>query len=337
MRSGRRISGFTLLELLITVAIIAVLMIGVLFFLNPSEAIKSTHDGGRIADVGTLAKTIYLFESSVEGGSIGNASTVYVSVPDPAANSSAGNACDSLNLPLLPSGWAYHCAGPAYYKNADGSGWIPVNFAALPTGRPFNKLPADPANSTSTGFYYTYITNGGLNYELTSPMESVKYGHGGPNDVVSKDGGKHDDLYEVGSDTTLSPMNYALGRAGGGGSAESEYGFGGFESPIQADGSGIYNLGRTLPVKFGLTDKSGNPTTAPSAHLVIFRVQNGVIGTNPVILSTDTPDNGGLFRTAGSQYVYNLDTGNLTSGTWQLNAVLDDGSRYSVLISLDNI
>lgn len=112
------------------------------------------------------------------------------------------------------------------------------------------------------------------------------------------------------------------------------YHFGGFLPPVEADGSGIYKLGRTLPIKFKLADTNGNLVSTAVAHLVVTNVQNGIVGTNPVDLATSTKDTGNFFRYADSQYIYNFDTSQLTTGTWQLQAVLDDGNNYNVLISL---
>ena len=112
------------------------------------------------------------------------------------------------------------------------------------------------------------------------------------------------------------------------------YGFGGFQPPVKADGSGIYNLGRTLPLKFSLADANENIITSAVAQLVVTNVQSGVVGTVPVTLATSTNDTGNLFRVSDSQYIYDFDTGQLTSGTWQIKVELDDGSSDMVLVSL---
>ncbi len=125
--------------------------------------------------------------------------------------------------------------------------------------------------------------------------------------------------------TTSTSLSYNVG-----------YHFGGFLPPIKTDGSGIYNLGRTLPIKFQLTDASGNFVSTAVAQLVVTQVQSGIVGTIPVTLATSTNDTGNLFRydSSGNQYIYNFDTGQLTGGTWQIKVVLDDGNSYAVLISL---
>jgi hypothetical protein len=67
---------------------------------------------------------------------------------------------------------------------------------------------------------------------------------------------------------------------------------------------------------------------------VITNVQNGVVGTTSVSLATSSAkDTGDLFRVSDDQYIYNFDTGQLSAGIWQIQAVLDDGNSYAVLVS----
>lgn len=321
----KRLSGFTIIELAVTSAIIVILAGALLLVVNPPELLRQSRDNQRITDLSNLS----LYMSGLQGASLGTSSTVYVSIPDPAAISPAGNQCGSLGLPALPSGWTYHCAGPAYYQNTDGTGWIPVNL----TGSSFGTLPVDPTGSAASGLYYTYTTNGTSNFDLTSSVESKKYGRGGSNDKTSSDGGKYADLYETGPSLALSPFDYAGGAGYVGGVS---YNFSGFLPPIEDDDSGVYHLGRTLPIKFSLTDKNSNYVTSAVAHLVVTKVQDGIVGTTPVILATSTNDNGDLFRVSGSQYIYNLDTGQFTAGTWQIKAAIDNGSNYTVQVSFNS-
>ena len=49
-----RSSGFTLLELLIVISIIAILSIALVFMLNPAETLKKARDAQRISDLKTV-------------------------------------------------------------------------------------------------------------------------------------------------------------------------------------------------------------------------------------------------------------------------------------------
>lgn len=90
----------------------------------------------------------------------------------------------------------------ALYRNVNSTGWLPVNIANISFGTPLGSLPVDPVNNGS--FYYAYAASSTNNiFELDAWMESQKYGKGGSNDVVSKDGGDNSSTYEVGSSLTL--------------------------------------------------------------------------------------------------------------------------------------
>jgi hypothetical protein len=119
-------------------------------------------------------------------------------------------------------------------------------------------------------------------------------------------------------------------------STKEIYKFLGFLSPIKADGSGIYKLGRTLPVKFQLKNANNEPVSTAVAKLFISKIQDGIEGTVEVPFSTSGADSGNIFRydSADKQYIYNLSTSGLSRGTWQIRVELDDGKSYTVLVSL---
>ncbi len=99
---------------------------------------------------------------------MGTPTTIYVSLPD------ASSTCGSWNLPTPPASSTYQCSSPQTYRSLNGSGWIPLNFSSITTGSPIGQLPPDPTNVSSSGLYYTYVTNG-TQYEVTSLFESQKY------------------------------------------------------------------------------------------------------------------------------------------------------------------
>jgi hypothetical protein len=170
-----------LIELLVVVAILAVLAVVVVLTLNPAGLLQEARDGSRISDMASLnsALSYSLADNSAE--SIGAANTVYVSVPDPTATSTAGDQCQGLSLLSLPSGYSYHCAASSTYRRADGTGWIPVNLSANAFGSSLAQLPTDPVNAPSSRLYYTYETG---------------------------DGGTLASVYEKGSKLGLEPLDY---------------------------------------------------------------------------------------------------------------------------------
>jgi predicted extracellular nuclease len=108
-----------------------------------------------------------------------------------------------------------------------------------------------------------------------------------------------------------------------------------FRQPINGDGSSIFKLGRTVPVKFGLTDASAGIADLV-AHLFVSKVSNGIEGTYVEAISTSTADSGNTFRydPVEGQYIFNLATSSLSQGTWALRADLGDGVLHTVHISL---
>jgi prepilin-type N-terminal cleavage/methylation domain-containing protein len=194
--------AFTLIELLVVIAIIAILSVVVILAINPVDLLRQSRDVNRLSDMNTMNGAISLYSTDV-GGLLGIASTTYVSIPDPLATSTAGDQCQGLGLLSLPTGTVYQCAASSTYRKVDGTGWIPINFTKQSFGRLLGSLPVDSTNTTSTGLYYTYNTNG-LQYELTSFMESIKNNFGGSADRPSSDGGTDPTAYEVGSALGLS-------------------------------------------------------------------------------------------------------------------------------------
>jgi uncharacterized protein (TIGR02145 family) len=187
-------TSFTLIELLIVIGILAILTAAVVVVLNPAELLKQARDSQRMQDLTSLDATLNTIQALNPDISFGTASTVYISIPD------TSSTCANLDMPSLPSGWAYHCVTEANLHNTDASGWIPVNFqdATVVTSIQLSSLPIDPTNTTSTGLYYTYITGG--SYELAAMMESEKYAT-----TAAHDGGSDALLYEKGTDLTLTP------------------------------------------------------------------------------------------------------------------------------------
>jgi hypothetical protein len=107
--------------------------------------------------------------------------------------------------------------------------------------------------------------------------------------------------------------------------------------PINANGSSVFKLGRTIPVKITLTDENGAPVAGEALRLSLAKLTDDIEGT--VIESGFTTGNaneGNLFRETGTpgEYIYNLSTRGLTAGTYNVRATTEDGSIFRVKISL---
>jgi len=114
-----------------------------------------------------------------------------------------------------------------------------------------------------------------------------------------------------------------------------EYAFGGFLPPLNSNGSGVYKLGSVVPVKFQLRDATGAIISTAVARLTLQAFSGGApVGTAIDATPPGSADSGSLFRFDGSQYIYNLSTKPLSTGTWQVQVHLDDGTVHGVTIGL---
>jgi len=111
------------------------------------------------------------------------------------------------------------------------------------------------------------------------------------------------------------------------------YNFIGFLPPIPNDGTGLFKLGSTVPVKFQLTDANGTVISTAVAHLTVQMISgNTLVGTPIDATASGNSDVGDLFRFSAPQYVFNWSTKPVSTGTWQLQARLDDGTVHTVVM-----
>ncbi|MDE2144769.1 MAG: carbohydrate binding domain-containing protein [Patescibacteria group bacterium] len=198
--------SFTLIELLIVIAIIGILASALVLILNPSQLLSQSRDSSRIQEMGSLNSAISMYLS--EGNSIlGQTDTVYVSIPDPTLGAGATSTCSSLGLPTLPTNWSYECVSTSSLRNTNGTGWLPVNFQNVSSGSPIPELPIDPINATSTYEYYMYVTSGS-SYQLSAFLESTKY-----QSTAINSGSGNPYLYETGTGMSLGPYEELLTNA----------------------------------------------------------------------------------------------------------------------------
>lgn len=161
----RKQSGFTLIELIVVIAIIAVLAGALLIAINPQSMIQKGRDSQRLQDVDTLVKAIDLALADSE-----------VTLSD---TSSCGN-CTSTGSTAV-----------------DGTGYVPFT---IPTGKTglskfIPALPTDPLNTDPN--IYTYSSDG-TSFEITTVLE-----HTDNAGKMTTDGGNQDGAYEKGSSLTL--------------------------------------------------------------------------------------------------------------------------------------
>jgi len=216
--------GFTLLELLIVIAIIAVLSVALVFVLNPAETLKKSRDAQRISDLSAIKTALGLYTTSVNpiylGGTASNATCrdsagawtsadrIYYSYP----SDSPGAAITDATL----DGGSASAPASSQVVNAnlaltDGTGWVPVNLDNISGGSPISNLPIDPSNTIptaaltamdNTALVYRYACRAdNLTSEFDVPLESTAYTV--DDNKLTKDGGNNSSFYEVGSNLKI--------------------------------------------------------------------------------------------------------------------------------------
>ncbi|OHA79564.1 MAG: hypothetical protein A2747_03955 [Candidatus Yonathbacteria bacterium RIFCSPHIGHO2_01_FULL_44_41] len=222
-----RDGGFTLLELLIVISIIAILSVALVLVLNPAEALRKSRDAQRISDLSTMKTALGLYLTST--------STPYLGL----TNNLPCFLTPGLTAPVTPTkiyyssptsithtglmgASAYAAAavsvGAANLSLTDGTGWIPVNFDSLIGGSPISNIPVDPINTlngnggTTDGYatgispasyFYRYACSATpLTFEMNAILESSAYTTGA-DDKRASDGGNNASFYEVGTNLKI--------------------------------------------------------------------------------------------------------------------------------------
>ncbi len=114
------------------------------------------------------------------------------------------------------------------------------------------------------------------------------------------------------------------------------YNFLGILPPIREDGSSVFKLGGTIPVKFRIADASGNYASTAVANITYQKITDEILGTVEEPVSISEANEGNTFRydNINNYYIFNLGTTGMDIGTYQLNINLDDGTIKTVRISL---
>lgn len=168
-KSGNQ--GFSLVELLVIIAIIITLTGFVLLAVDPVEYAMKNRDARRIADLSALSQAIVTYYQD-------NNQTY----PD------AGAKTTTRPSNVLPSG----NGGPL--QSSGGNGWIDADF-----GGRIDILFTDPLN-TGCNIYRYRVSSDGLRYKLDTILEYYTA-------KMTSDGGQDSGHYEVGEATAANPID----------------------------------------------------------------------------------------------------------------------------------
>lgn len=208
--------GFTLLELLIVIAVIAVLSAILIFILDPTETLAKARDAQRISDMGSLKTAIGIYLTTVPArqldNTVGNTLCVGGTGTDSLWLSTLTGTVTDITLGVFTGAGVVQRSAAASTM-IDGTGWVPVNLGSIAGGSPISSLPLDPSNTpvnggstaaavTNDALMYRYACNTSpLAFEINAKLESTAFTS--DDDRGAKDGGNNTELLEVGTNTTI--------------------------------------------------------------------------------------------------------------------------------------
>ncbi len=232
---GKRVKGFTLLELLIVITIIAILSVALIVVINPAETLKKSRDTQRISDMAALKTAIGIYTTTVSSPLMDNGSNTLCQPTTAgtwANNDQVWYDQTGMNATITFAGGTNN-TNPLYVGSTTtttgGSGWLPINFNAITGGSPISNLPLDPSNTFAPGsapigntnssvdrpnanalvYRYACFSTTLLQYEIDATLESAAYGNSatGSDNKMASDGGNSTIQYEVGTNLSILGAN----------------------------------------------------------------------------------------------------------------------------------
>ena len=189
--------GFTLIELVTAIGLLAVASTMLVLVINPAEILREARDARRVSDLKTMNEALEIYTLAVSRPNLGDCAKCWVQ-SDPQGQLTVSANCGGRH--------GGQTAPQVNSTSVNGSGWVPVNLTQISAGSPLVAWPTDPKSKGD--FFYAYACNPtNLTYEFTANLESKLYA---TNEVVPEkslerdDGGDQSDIYEVGTDRCLN-------------------------------------------------------------------------------------------------------------------------------------
>lgn len=107
--------------------------------------------------------------------------------------------------------------------------------------------------------------------------------------------------------------------------------------PINANGSSVGKLGRTIPAKFRVCDANGVSIGTPGVvqNFMLVQIISGTVTDVDESVASTTPDTAFRWDSSGQQWIFNINTGNLQAGqTYVYSIQLNDGSAIGFAFGL---
>lgn len=151
----------------------AIIFLGIMVVLfRETKVIEKSHNSTRLADLTSISTAVNLYLA------------------------------DNHDFSVLQTGATYESVTSSKSaKRSDGTGWIPLDFAAVTSGTPLAALPVDPINDKAKGYYYRFgVKVAEKTYEVDCAFESADDA-----DKQSSDGGNNPSRFEMGTDLSILP------------------------------------------------------------------------------------------------------------------------------------
>jgi hypothetical protein len=227
----------------------------------------------------------------------------------------------------LPAGtYTITCAGltSSNYAITDKTGTLTVLPAKLTITALNQQMIVQGAVPALTVSYAGFV-NGETPSSLTSP----------PTCATTATSSSAVGTYPITCSGAADP-NYAIGYVPG--TLTVTYQWSGFLPPMLASPQQtVFNAGRTVPVKFQLTNASGAIVQASSLPtFAVSSPQSCSSGSVDAVGTTATGDTSNTFRwdSTGQQYIFNYQSSGSAAGMCQtITATLADGTSHSVTIA----
>ncbi len=155
--------GFTLIELVIVIGILAILAAVVVLVLNPAQLLAQARDSQRLSDLGSVKSAIALYLATASSPTVGAGPTCTATC----SSDNPFSGTETVTTSTVVS----------------GTGWVPIALTGTTGGSALATLPLDPSNSGA--YYYAYAGNASAKtFELDCRLESDRY-----RTMMSSDGG----------------------------------------------------------------------------------------------------------------------------------------------------